>query len=263
MTTQPVTLAGAPTWIDLSTSDQGVSRTFYGELFGWQSQEPDPQMGGYLNFTLAGERVAGCLPAIPGMPGTLADVWTVYLATDDAESVCRATMQAGGTVIAPALDVMDLGRMAVVADPSGAPIGVWQAGTHPGLITQGEPGHAAWFELLTRDHDATISFCQTVFGWEPQQVADQPGFRYTTGRIDGQDVVGVMTTGEQRPEGSSGVAAEAPAQWSVYFGVEDTDASLQRAIALGATVVHPPSDSPHGRVSAFTDPTGTLVKIIA
>lgn len=259
MPTSTTVPSGAPIWIDLATSDLAASRAFYNTLFGWESQEPDPHMGGYLNFVHHGEHVAGCMPAMPGSPS---DVWTVYLASDDAESTCRDVVTAGGTVVAPAMDVRDLGRMAVVSDPSGAPIGLWQAGTHPGLITMAKPRHAAWFELLTRDHDATLGFCQKVFGWKPEAVANVPGFRYTTGRIDGQDVAGVMTTGDQRPEGSTGVAAEAPAQWSVYIAVEDTDATLARAVELGATVVHGADDSPYGRMAAFADPTGTLVKII-
>lgn len=72
-----------------------------------------------------------------------------------------------------------------------------------------------------------------------------------------------MSTGERRPEGSTGVAAEDPAQWSVYFAVEDADATLARAVELGATVVHPPAESPYGRMAALIDPTGALVKIIA
>lgn len=251
--------SGAPVWIDLASSDLAASRTFYSTLLGWESDEPDPELGGYLNFTHHGERVAGCMPAMPGAPS---DVWTVYLASDDAERTCREVVEAGGTVCAPAMDVRDLGRMAVVSDPSGAPIGVWQPGTHRGLTTMAEPGHAAWFELLTRDHDTTLNFCGKVFGWTPEPVADEPGFRYSTGRIDGQDVAGVMTTGDQRPEGSTGVAEDAPAQWSVYIAVEDTDATLARAVELGATVVHGADDSPYGRMAALTDPTGTLVKII-
>lgn len=259
MPTRTSAPAGAPSWIDLSTSDQAASRTFYDALFGWESEEPDPELGGYLNFTHHGERVAGCVPAMPDSP---TDVWTVYLASEDAEATCRAVVEAGGTVHAPAMEVRDLGTMAVVADPSGAPVGVWQAGTHPGLLTTAEPGHAAWFELLTRDHDATLAFCGEVFGWVPEPVADEPGFRYTTGRIDGQDIVGVMSAGDHRPEGSTGVDADAPAQWSVYIAVEDVDATLAKAAELGGSIVHPPDDSPYGRLAALADPTGALVKII-
>lgn len=252
--------AGAPSWIDISTSDQAATRAFYEGLFGWTSEEPDPELGGYLNFHHNGERVAGCMS---GMPGACTDVWTVYLASDDAERTCADVVAAGGSVHAPAMPVHDLGSMAVVADPSGAPFGIWQAGTHPGLLTFGEPGYASWFELLTRDYAATVKFCTTVFGWEPEVVADAPDFQYTVGRIAGEEVAGVLNTGDQRPEGSSGVDADAPAQWSVYIAVDDADATLTRAVELGATIVHPPRESPYGQLAAFTDSTGALVKVIA
>lgn len=252
--------AGTPVWIDLATSDLAASRAFYCELFGWDAEEPSPEMGNYFNFTRDGERVAGCMPAMPDSP---ADVWTVYLASEDAEKTCKAVLAAGGTVHAPAMDVEDLGRMAVVADPSGVPMGIWQPGTHPGLLTLAEPGHAAWFELLTRDHDATLGFCRDVFGWQPQPVADSEEFRYTVGHVDGVEEAGVMSAGGHRPEGSTGVDATAPAQWSVYLAVEDADRALERAVGLGASMVHPPEDSPYGRIAALTDPTGALVKIVA
>ena len=75
---------GAPIWIDLATHDQAASRAFYTDLLGWECEEPDPELGGYANFSKGDERVAGCVPAMPGMP----DAWGVYLATEDAEKTC-------------------------------------------------------------------------------------------------------------------------------------------------------------------------------
>lgn len=68
MPTSTTVPSGAPIWIDLATSDLAASRAFYDTLFGWESREPDPHMGGYLNFIHHGERVAGCMPAMPGSP---------------------------------------------------------------------------------------------------------------------------------------------------------------------------------------------------
>ena len=130
---------GAPIWVDLSTSDQGASRAFYAALLGWDAEDPDPELGGYLNFSLDGERVAGCVPAMPGAP---TDTWSVYLATADAERTAGAALEAGGAVPAPAMQIRDLGAMAVLADPGSAVFGLWQPGTHRGLLTWGEPGRA-------------------------------------------------------------------------------------------------------------------------
>ncbi len=246
--------AGAPIWIDLATHDQAASRASYTDLLGWECEEPDPELGGYANFCKGGERVAGCVPAMPGRP----DAWSVYLATEDAEKTCEQVLAAGGAVHAPAMNVRDLGVMAIVADPSGAPFGLWQPGTHHGLLTLAEPGHAAWFELHTADYEQTLQFGRDLFGWEPTSVADSPEFRYATGSVGGDEVVGVMATGDTRPEGPTGAGAP---QWAVYLQVSDVDAATERAVRLGAEVVHPPGDSPYGRIVTLTDPTGALVKL--
>lgn len=256
MPTRDTVPAGAPNWIDLATNDQTASIAFYTALLGWQCEQPDPEMGGYANFSLGGERVAGCVPAMPGMP----DTWGVYLATDDAEKTCEQVLAAGGAVHAPAMDVMDLGRMAIVADPSGAPFGLWQPGSHRGLLTLAEPGHAAWFELHTAGYAQTLQFGRDVFGWDVVTLADSPEFRYSNGSVAGAEVVGVMEAGDARPEGPTGASAP---QWSVYLQVKDVDAATEHAVRLGASVVHAPDDSPYGRIVALTDPTGALVKLVS
>lgn len=248
---------GAPIWIDLATSDQARSIAFYGALLDWRCEEPDPALGGYANFTKDGNRVAGCVPAMEKSP----DAWGVYLATEDAEQTCKQVLAAGGAVHAPPMPVDDLGTMAIVADPSGASIGLWQPGTHRGLPpTTAGPGHAVWFELQTTGYEQTLQLGREVFGWETTVVADAPEFRYSTAAIEGEDVVGIMSTGDARPEGPTGGSAP---QWSVYLQVEDADEASVRAQALGATEVHPPTDTPYGRIVALTDPTGALVKLMS
>src|SRR3954452_24212591 len=109
---------GAPCWIDLMTSDPTKTATFYSELFGWTVDDPGPDYGGYKNFLLDGVQVGGCMAAMPGAP----DAWAVYLSVPNADKVVANAP----TVIAPAMDVMALGRMAIVADLGGAVIGAWQ-----------------------------------------------------------------------------------------------------------------------------------------
>lgn len=240
---------GAPIWVDLSTSDQAASRAFYGGLFGWSSEEPDPGLGGYLNFSLRGGLVAGCVPAMPGAP---TDIWSVYLATSDAEQTAKAALAAGGVVHAPVMDVGDLGRLAIVADPAGAGVGLWQPGTHRGLMTLAEPGHAAWFELRTRDLEGTLAFAREVFAWQTETVADTPEFRYETASIDGTEVAGVLHLGADTAPG-----------WSVYFQVEDADTAAARVVELGGGVVAAPADTLYGRVGNFLDPTGAPFTLVS
>jgi predicted enzyme related to lactoylglutathione lyase len=254
MPTRDTAPVGAPCWVDLMTSDTARSRAFYTELFGWDAEDPNPEFGGYFNFTKNGVLVAGCMSAQPdsGMP----DVWSIYLATDDAGKTADAAAANGGQVHVGAMPVADLGTMAMVADPSGAAIGIWQPGTHKGFGIFGETGAPSWFELHTRDYAAAISFYRDVFRWDTAVVSDTPEFRYTTLAHGDEWLAGVMDASAMLPEG-------VPSHWSVYFGVDDTDAALARAVELGGAVVLPAEDTAYGRLAAATDPTGAPFKVVA
>jgi predicted enzyme related to lactoylglutathione lyase len=245
---------GAPCWVDLFTSDPDAARTFYGELLGWTSESAGEEYGGYINFAKDGIPVAGGMKndGQSGMP----DVWSVYLAVDDADATVAAASAHGGQVVVPAMDVMALGRMAVVVDAGQAAIGMWQPGEHKGFGVMAEPGAPAWFELHTRDYDASVAFYRDVFGWDTHAMSDTPEFRYTTlGKDDGA-LAGIMDASTFLPEG-------VPAHWSVYFGVDDTDATLARTVDLGGTVVMDAEDTPYGRLATVADPTGARFKLVA
>jgi uncharacterized protein len=156
----------------------------------------------------------------------------------------------------PAMDVMALGRMAVLIDVGGAVIGTWQPGLHRGFGILGEPGTPTWFELHTREYAKTVDFYPDVFLWETSVVSDLPEFRYTTlGAGDGQ-LAGIMDAGAFLPEG-------VPASWSIYFGVKDADAALSEVVALGGEVVTGAEDTPYGRLATAVDSTGAVFKLVA
>src|SRR4051812_37865149 len=132
---------GAPCWVDLFTTDPDASRAFYGELFGWTSESSGDEFGGYVNFSKDGAPVAGCMRN-SGESET--DVWSVYLASDDAQATVDAASKHGGSVEVPPMPVGDLGTMAFVHDPGGGRVGVWQPGLHRGFGVYDEPGTAGW-----------------------------------------------------------------------------------------------------------------------
>jgi predicted enzyme related to lactoylglutathione lyase len=145
--------------------------------------------------------------------------------------------------------------MAVVTDPTGAAIGMWQPGTHTGFGVVAEPGAPGWFELHTRDHATAVAFYRDVFGWDVHVVSDTPEFRYATYGEGPAAYAGIMDASAFLPDG-------VPAHWSVYFGTADTDATLERATALGGSVLQVGEDTPYGRLGIAADPTGAVFKLV-
>jgi predicted enzyme related to lactoylglutathione lyase len=245
---------GAPVWIDLFTSDPDKSRAFYGELLGWTSSEPNEEFGGYFNFSKGDSLVAGGMKndGSAGVP----DMWNVYLAVDNAEArVAKATAHGGG-VIVPAMEIGDLGSMAVITDAGGAAIGMWKPGTHKGIGLIAEPGAPAWFELHTRAYDASVQFYKDVFGWDAKTMSDTPEFRYTTLGEGESALAGLMDSSNFLPAG-------VPAHWAVYLRVEDTDAAVKTTQELGGSVVMPAHDTPYGRIAMVADSTGAQFRLVA
>ena len=254
MTNRDHAPAGAPTWVDLWTSDVDGSRAFYSELFGWVAEEPSAEFGGYFMFTRNGVPVAGGMGDMPDMPAD--NSWKVYLATDDIERTVKAAEANGATLFGPAMPVADLGIQAVLADSTGATVGAWQAGTFPGLTVLEEPGAPSWFELHTSDHATTIAFYHDVFGWETEAVSDTDEFRYSMMQDPegGMGLAGVMDASSFLPEGRS-------SYWSIYWESADVDATIALATSLGAKVVSPAEDTPYGRLAVLTDPAGAEFKL--
>jgi uncharacterized protein len=241
---------GKPNWVDLGTPDLAASRQFYSQLFGWTADvSDDPQFGGYTTFRKDGKPVAGAggLSTEGQTPA-----WSTYLATDNAEAVAAKVEENGGTVVAPPMDVGEEGRMAVFADPTGAPFSVWQAGNNPGAQMFNAPGSLSWNELTTRDPAGAKQFYGAVFGWEAKDTPDGDT-KYTMWRLGGQPVGGMMQL--------SG-PADLPPLWMVYFAVEDCDATAQTAARLGGEVAVAPANNVQGRFAVLNDPQGAVFSII-
>jgi predicted enzyme related to lactoylglutathione lyase len=241
---------GTPSWVDLSSADTKESAQFYGALFGWDWAEV-PDGGGYGMFTQAGKMVAGLGPIMqPGQP----EAWTTYVSVADADATAAKVTSAGGTVLAPPMDVMEAGRMAIFMDDGGAVFAVWQPGQHPGAQLVGEPVSLCWNELASADIDKSKAFYGAVFGWEGE-TGEMGPMTYTEWKLDGRTVGGMMALGPQLPEGT-------PPHWLVYFAVADTDATAAKATELGGTLMAPPMDIPVGRFAVIADPHGAASGII-
>jgi predicted enzyme related to lactoylglutathione lyase len=254
MTTRDHAPIGAPCWVDVFTSDVEGSRRFYSELFGWEALEPSEEFGGYFMFTREGVPVAGGMGPMPDVPA--ADKWSVYLATDDIAKTAELVEANGGQVIVPPMPVADLGSQSVFIGPDGGNIGAWQAGTFPGITVIGEPGAPSWFEEHTPKHEQTVAFYRTVFRWDTAVQGDTDEFRYTTMRNPegGEDLAGIM-------DNSSWVSADTPAEWSIYWEVDDVAAALAKVTQLGGSVAHPAEETPYGVLAEAADPSGAKFKL--
>ncbi|MGP3999050.1 VOC family protein [Streptomyces sp. 8N706] len=246
---------GTPCWVDLVAPDQQAALDFYGELFGWTGEIGPPEQGGYSICTLHGRPVAGIMSAqAMGDQPTPPTVWTTYVTSADAEATERAIGNSGGTVMAPVMDVMTLGRMLVAADPTGAVFGVWEPKDFIGAGIVNEPGALIWNELNTTDRDAAAAFYPAVLGIEvaPMEGAEN----YFALTVNGRTVGGLQVLPDDMPGGI-------PPHWLAYFAVENTDATVAKLTSVGGSVLQPPFDMAAGRMAVVADPQGAPFAVIA
>lgn len=251
---------GVPSWVDLATSDVEGAKAFYGAIFGWEAEDiPTDQGPAYSMMSKNGKVVAGVgqLPpdmAAAGMP----PLWSTYVNVDSVDETIAKVTGAGGSVMMPAMDVMDAGRMAFVGDPTGAAIGLWQAGNHKGAELVNEHGTLSWNELITDDTGAAAAFYAEVFGWRAETM-DMPNGPYTSFWVDG-NVEGNATAGMFPKSEEMGPI---PNYWGVYFSVDDVDATLATVKDNGGQVIMQPMDVPTvGRFAVVQDPQGATLTVI-
>jgi predicted enzyme related to lactoylglutathione lyase len=177
--------------------------------------------------------------------------WQSYVTVADVDATAAAVPKAGGTVLAGPFDVMDAGRMAVLADPTGAVIAAWQPKNHIGAELVNEHGTLTWNELMSPDIPKASKFYKAVFGWDAETSEGQ-GMTYTEFKLDGQSIAGGMAPPME------GI----PPVWGVYFAVDDADATMAEATKRGATVLNGPIDIPIGRFAVMMDPQGAVFSVI-
>jgi predicted enzyme related to lactoylglutathione lyase len=244
--------AGSFCWVELGTTNQDAAKQFYGSLFGWTANDfPMGPDGVYTMFTLEGRQTGGCYTLRPDMQTAgVPPHWLPYIAVDDADQTAGKVAPAGGKVMAPPFDVFDFGRMAVLQDPAGATLAMWQPKAHKGTGIEGVPGTLCWSDLMTPDPAAAAEFYRALFGWQVEKAPkDSSGYLHI---MTGDKYIGGIPPAEHRPPNT-------PPHWLLYFQVENCDASTSEAQAAGARVHMPPmSMEKVGRWSIVADPQGAV-----
>jgi uncharacterized protein len=242
---------GTPSWVDLASRNHEATKAFYCPLFGWEIEEPEPSAHDYLLITKNGKRVGGLSSSV-FEPAPL--TWTTYVTVADIEQTTEVVKRSGGRSVVEPTDIPGSGRVAVFADLSDAYVGAWQPGRRHGAEIANEAGALCWSELQTHDLDAAMTFYQQVFGWTPE-TSRLSGMSYTEWKLGNSSVAGMMGLPADVPPNT-------PSFWLSYFGVDDTDESVQHATKLGGSVFAEPMDIPAGRFAVLGDPTGVVFAVI-
>ena len=241
-------------WIELATTDGPGAKKFYTELLGWDVQ--DNPMGPdmiYTIYKINGKDVAASYQKGAEMEHVPTH-WACYVAVESADETAAKAKSLGAEVVQEPFDVMEHGRMAVIADPTGAHFCIWQPKQHKGVGIKNENNSLCWNELMTKDSERAKDFYTKLFGWKSKTDADK-GMPYTEW-INGEEHIGGMM--QIQPD-----MGPMPPNWGVYFAVDDCDAMVQKATALGARTYMPPTDIPNvGRFAVLADPQGAAFNII-
>jgi predicted enzyme related to lactoylglutathione lyase len=246
---------GSFCWLELATTDQNAAKQFYSALLGWQ--HVDSPMGPdafYTMFNLEGRHTGACYTMDANLRAQgVPPHWMLYVDVTDADATAGSVSAAGGQVVVGPFDVFDFGRMAVLRDPAGAAISIWQPNTHLGFGIEGVPGTLCWADLMTSNADAAKAFYNAVFLWQfdPGQ-GDNSGYLHVK---NGDKFIGGMPPAQHVPPNT-------PPHWLAYILVENCDASTTKAQTLGARVYMGPMTMENvGRWSVIADPQGAVIAL--
>lgn len=252
---------GTPTWLDVCSNDAERSKQFYAELFGWTFVDQGEDLGHYTFIESEGDVIGGFMD-VTGQPGPdgkpMAAEWGVVLAVEDVAARHARALAAGATDYMGPHPVRDFGALAWVYDPTGAIVGLWQAGTMDGYTFSGRPGTPVWFELMSTDFDASVDFYRDVFDFDIAYLGapdgGQNGIRYATNFAGDAASAGICEAKQWLGEGAT-------SYWRIYLGAEDTNAAVERVRELGGELLDGPVDSEFGRVATVADCCGATFQL--
>jgi uncharacterized protein len=233
---------GTFSWAELATSDAGAAKAFYTEIFGWEYDDAPIPDGSVYSMAQRDGKTVAALFASDQQPH-----WNCYVTVASADEAAAKAREVGANVIAEPFDVMDVGRMAVLADPAGGVLSVWEPRRSIGAQLVNTPGALTWNDLITPDPAAAEDFYNRLFGWTTEEIPDAGGYR-------------VIKNGD-RTNGGMMPSQGASQNWIPYFGHEDVDGLIDRVPSLGGHVHNGPIRMPMGSIGVFGDPQGAVFAV--
>ncbi len=254
-------------WYELLTSDADAAGEFYGKVVGWTSINSGQTAMDYRFFSAGdgsdmADGVGGYMAITPDMAEHGArPAWIGYIAVDDVDASVARLSTAGGNVLMPAMTLDGVGRMAMVADPQGAPFYLMKGASDESsasfAATEPKLGHCAWNELATTDPDAAKAFYCAQLGWVAGDSMDMgPMGRYDflkVGDDRGFNIGAVYTMVPEDPQ----------PHWLFYFRVPDIDAAVAAITDNGGRILQEPIEIPGGDFSIVGyDPQGAAFGLV-
>ena len=237
---------GTFSWAELVTSDADAAKAFYTSVFGWEYRDNpvgDDQV--YSTALRDGKDVAALFTA------EQPPHWNCYVTVESADATAARAAELGATVAAEAFDVMDVGWMAVIVDPVGAALCLWEPKSHIGATLVNVPGALTWNDLITPDPADSARFYGELFGWTTEEIPGAGGYRVIK---NGERTNGGMMPLDRR-------MGATPPNWMPYFGHEDIDRLLEEVAGLGGQVFNGPMRMPQGSIAVLGDPQGAAFAV--
>jgi hypothetical protein len=237
---------GTFSWAELPTSDADAAKAFYTSVFGWDYRDNpvgDDQV--YSTALRDGKDVAALFTS------EQPPHWNCYVTVESADATAARAAELGATVAAEAFDVMDVGRMAVIVDPVGAALCLWEPKSHIGATLVNVPGALTWNDLITPDPADSARFYGELFGWTTEEIPGAGGYRVIK---NGERTNGGMMPLDRR-------MGATPPNWMPYFGHEDIDRLLEEVAGLGGQVFNGPMRMPQGSIAVLGDPQGAAFAV--
>ncbi len=238
-------------WFEYVSTEAPKAQGFYGELFGWGTKKVPLPGGDYTVIAQADVTIGGYLPTPESAPKQA--MWLTHLRVDDAKAAAQKAKSLGGKILMDAEKIGTVGTKAVVADPHGGVLALWQPTDANEKSSPVADHRFCWNELTSKDPAASVAFYQSLGGFGTEGMDMGPMGTYHLLKQGDVPTAGIM-----KPP-----MPEAPHAWTPYVQVPNADASIEKAKRLGATILVPPMDIPNvGRFAIFADPQGAVLGIL-
>ncbi|WP_306589724.1 VOC family protein [Geothrix sp. 21YS21S-4] len=247
---------GAFCWSQLNATDPAACEAFYTKLLGW-SAAPERAGGASLTLFTRGKDEVATLLEIPAGTPRARSHWMSYVWVEDVDASFARALSLGAAAFVPPSPIPGVGRFAVIGDPTGATLGLYQQNppADPSRPLPAGAGTFCWYELATRERDAALAFYGALFGWTAQPMG-LASVDYTL-LFRGEELMGgLMAISGPEWEG-------VPNHWMPYVAVADVDARAAAVPTLGGSGCVPPTDIPDvGRFAVVGDPTGGVISLL-